>query len=60
MENITVIIPIHKYNDKIKTYLDRAISSVFVQKNSNIGQYSPLAARYPYRFPVVILDTGIE
>ena len=34
MENITVIIPIHKYNDKIKTYLDKAISSVFVQKNT--------------------------
>lgn len=33
---------------------------VFVQKNANKRQYSFLKVRYPYRFPVVIFDAGIE
>lgn len=33
---------------------------VFVQKNANKRQYSLLKVRYPYRFPVVIFDAGIE
>lgn len=31
MENLTVIIPIHIYNDEVKTYLNKAINSVFTQ-----------------------------
>ena len=31
MENITVIIPIHIYNDEVKKYLNKAINSVFIQ-----------------------------
>lgn len=34
MENITVIIPIHAYSDEIKEYLDKAISSVFIQEDT--------------------------
>ena len=31
MENITVIIPVHEYNNEIKKYIDRAIGSVLSQ-----------------------------
>lgn len=31
--NITVIIPIHEYNEKISSYLDKAIESVLKQEN---------------------------
>jgi hypothetical protein len=34
MENLTVIVPIHKYNEDVKKYLDKAISSVFSQKDT--------------------------
>jgi len=31
--NITVIIPIHEYNEQVKTYLDKAIESILKQEN---------------------------
>jgi hypothetical protein len=31
--NITVIIPVHEYNEKIQSYLDKAIESVLKQEN---------------------------
>lgn len=34
MENITVVIPIHVYNDDVKSYLDKAIASVLVQTDT--------------------------
>lgn len=34
MENITVIIPIHQINDEIKTYLTKAINSVYKQTDT--------------------------
>lgn len=32
--NITVIIPVHEYNEKIEGYLDKAIESIFKQENT--------------------------
>lgn len=34
MENLTVIIPVHQFNDEIKAYLTKAIDSVFRQKDN--------------------------
>jgi hypothetical protein len=34
MENLTVIIPIHQFNDEIKTYLTKAIDSVYRQSET--------------------------
>lgn len=36
MENITVIIPLHIYDEEVKKYLDRSIGSVFYQE----GEYN--------------------
>lgn len=35
MENLTVIIPIHQFNDEIKTYLTKAIDSVYKQTETD-------------------------
>lgn len=34
MENLTVIIPVHIYNEEVKKYLDKAIVSVLYQKDT--------------------------
>lgn len=36
--NITVIIPVHKYDDKISSYLNKAIESIIINQNTELPQ----------------------
>ena len=43
--NITVIIPVHEFNETVQTYLDKAIESI--QKQENINEKPQILIVYP-------------
>jgi hypothetical protein len=52
MNNISIIIPIHEYNDELSSYLDKAVESIV--KQENIEKLPLIILVYPFALDPVI------